>query len=93
MSANNTSQNPSMTDLNVAMPLEIEFSKAADVASSINMDREFTEEVDDGRCTRRKRKPEDKWSQDYGQQFFNEDQNLHLEQLTELFVDLFIAQE
>lgn len=72
------------------MPFEIKFSKAADITSSIDMNREFTEEVDDGRCTCGKRKPEDEWRQDHGQQFFNEDQDLHLEQLTELFVDLFV---
>ena len=41
------------TKLDISMPFKVEFGEAANITTSINMNSEFPEEVDDGWCTMR----------------------------------------
>jgi hypothetical protein len=70
------------------VPLEVEDGEATDVADAIDVDGELSEEVDDGRCAFGERKPEDKWSEDDGEEFGDKDLDFHREELAELVVDL-----
>lgn len=60
------------TKLDISMPFKVEFGEAADITTSINMNSEFPEEVDDGRCTMRQGEPEYKGSEDNGENFLHE---------------------
>lgn len=70
------------------MSLEIKHRKAAHIPEPIDMNRELAEEIDDGGCARREGVPQYERRQDDREKLFDEDDDLHREQLSELFVDL-----
>lgn len=70
------------------MSLEIKHRKAAHIPEPIDMNRELAEEIDDGGCARREGVPQYERRQDDRKKLLDEDDDLHREQLSELFVDL-----
>jgi hypothetical protein len=70
------------------MSLKIEFSKAADVTSTLYMDRKLPKEVNDGRGAVWKRKPQDEWCKNYRKQFLSENQDFQGKEFPESLVNL-----
>ena len=75
-----------VTDLDVAMSLEIKHGKAADVPEPIDMDSELAEKVDDSRRAWRQRKPKNEWRQHDASKLRRESDRLHREKLAKLGV-------
>lgn len=75
-----------VTDLDVAVSLEIKHGKAADVPEPIDMDSELAEKVDDGRRAWRQRKPKDEWRQHDASKLRGESDRLHREKFAKLRV-------
>ena len=63
--------------LDIAVPLEVEHRKRADIPKPIDVHRELSEEVDDRGRTRRERVPEHERGQDDGQELLRERHDLH----------------
>ena len=75
-----------VTDLDVAVSLEIKHGKAADVPEPIDMDSELAEKVDDSRRAWRQRKPKDEWRQHDASKLRRKSDRLHREKLAKLRV-------
>jgi hypothetical protein len=75
-----------VTDLDVAVSLEIKHGKAADVPEPIDMDSELAEKVDDSRRAWRQRKPKDEWCQHDASKLRRESDRLHSEKFAKLRV-------
>ena len=70
------------------MPLKIKHGKTADITERIDMDCEFPEEINNGRCTSRQGKPKHEGNKDDGKQFLCIDHDLHSKKLAEFLVHL-----
>lgn len=66
---------------------EVEDGEGADVAEAVDVDGEFAEEVDDAVAAFGEGEPEDEGGEYDAQNFFEEDDNLHLVELGELALD------
>jgi len=75
-----------VTDLDVAVSLEIKHGKAADIPEPINMDSELAEKIHDSRRAWRQCKPKDEWRQHDASELRREGDRLHLEELAKLRV-------
>lgn len=75
-----------VTDLDVAVSLEIKHGKAADVPEPIDMDSELAEKVDDSRRAWWQRKPKDEWRQHDASKLRRESDRFHREKIAKLRV-------
>lgn len=66
---------------------EVEDGEGADIAEAVDVDGEFAEEVDDAVAAFGEGEPEDQGGEDDAEDFFEEDDNLHLVELGELALD------
>ena len=68
------------------MSLEVKHGKTAHVPEPIHVNGKLAEKVDDGRCARRQREPENEWCQHDAGELRHERDRLHVEQFAKLGV-------
>jgi len=76
-----------LTNLDVAVSLEVKHGKAADIPKSVDVDGELAEKVDDRWCARGQREPEDERRQYDTSELGGKRNRFHRENLAELSVD------